>query len=260
MKNQDLQKDELETMEGIGTYLESSCDWIINNIYDFIQEKPKESIVVLYLCEVDDVKLALYCKALEMLKNEKIIKNYTIEYDSITIHKEPKEKKQHTKADLMFDINKYIEAQYEANILECPPEDFYPVFVFIDKENIDVMNIRKRVTSKKFVELIELIDYQGKIIVFINNNYLSPIRPKQSKNNNSFWKKLLDLANKKIVEDDRSTVKYFNSNKNNPIYSRGLYKLTNILSLKRGQLINEIPIEIITQEKINRVLGHKIKK
>lgn len=257
MENQDLQKDELEKIEGIGIYLESSRDWIINSIYNFIQEKPKESIIVLYLCEMEDFKLALYRRALEMLKDEKIIKDYKIKQDCVTI---PEEKKQYTEADLMFDSDKYIEAQYEPDFLECPPEDFCPVSVVINKEDIDVMDIRKRATSKKFVELIELIDHQGEIIVFINNNYLNPIRLYQSKNDNSFWKKIFDLANKKIVEGDRSTVKYFNSNKYNPIYSRGFYKLTHILSLEKGQLINEIPIETITQEKINRVLGHKIKK
>ena len=254
MENQDLQKDESETIEGIGTYLESSRDWIINNIYDFIQKKPKESLVVIYLCEVEDIELKLYCKALEMLRNDNIIKEYTIKQDCVTI---PEEKKQYTEADLMFDIDKFIDNERKS---ESYPEDHYPVSVIINKENIDITETKKRATNKKFVEEIELLDYQGKIIVFINNNYLNPIRPKQSKKDNSLWKKLLDLANKKIVEDDRNTVKYFNSNKNNPIYSRGFYKPTHILSLKRSQLINEIPIETITQDKINRVLGHKIKK
>lgn len=254
MENQDLQKDELEKIEGIGIYLESSRDWIINSIYDFIQEKPKESLIVVYLCEVEDVKLALYCKALEMLKNDNIIKDYKIKPDCVTI---PEKKKQYTKADLMFDFDKFIENNQWPDPFDDPIVEQHPVSLITNKKDVDFTAIKNLVTSKKIIKELELLNIQGAITIYVNNDYINCVKTRVSSNENSFWKKLYSLAGGEKIGSDENVIKYFNINKHNPLYSKTPYKPTKILTSNRGFLEKNVPIGIITQEKINRITSHK---
>lgn len=241
-------------------YCELYYNGIINNIYDFIQENSKKDLIELFLGEVDDSQLELYFFALEKLKKEKIITGYRTKQEDIT---EPLEREEEiTVANLKYDLELYIDRiDSKNNTLDgYPPSEHHLIYALIDKSDVNQPALRKLVTNKKYIEELELLLDGKKITVFINKNYSNPVKINDSARGNSYWNRLCELAQNRAVKGDNSIIKYFNYNKNNPIYSRGLYKTTDILRKNYELLEKTIPISVTTKTKINRSLGQMKRK
>src|SRR3989344_546598 len=114
-----------------------------------------------------------------------------------------------------------------------------------------------KVGGGKKVNIIEVDEY-GK--VYINKDYNHFITPRDSINENQYWEKIKEIAKGKDVIYEGGTVKYFNSNKNNPIYKKLGYEITKILERKGRNMKDTIKIENITNEKISRSKGQREKK
>src|SRR3989344_504862 len=114
-----------------------------------------------------------------------------------------------------------------------------------------------KVGGGKKVNIIEVDEY-GK--VYINKDYNHFITPRDSINENQYWEKIKEIAKGKDVIYEGGTVKYFNSNKNNPIYKKLGYEITKILERKGRNMKATIKIENITNEKISRSKGQREKK
>ena len=78
---------------------------------------------------------------------------------------------------------------------------------------------------------------------------------------NLYWDKMLQIANFGRCKHSDNMIKYFNSNKTNPIYSQQNYSLTKILA-KAGDFAESaegITITKISQETFNRKMGQKVR-
>lgn len=232
----------------------------IDNIYEFIQKNPKNDLVKLFLCESDESQLDLYLFSLEKLKKEKIIKDYRIIEEDI--FEAPEQKTEEiTTANLKYDLELYIDKiDSKNNFPDYPPFEHHLVFAAIKKKDINQPELRKLVSDKKYIEKIELMKEGKKTVAFVNKNYSSPIKANDSLNTNSSWNKLYELAEDKTVLGNENTLKYFNYNTTNPLYSNGIYKLTKILENRRDILEKLIPITIISKAYINKSIGQTKRK
>jgi len=86
------------------------------------------------------------------------------------------------------------------------------------------------------------------ITIYININYEKPETFSRKKN----WGAMYELAKEKCIKYDKDILDYFNSNKKNPLYSRLGFKITKILKQESDEIVPNIEIKIITQNKITR--------
>jgi len=118
--------------------------------------------------------------------------------------------------------------------------------------------------SDEEVNSIKIIELQkrpgGGLYVYVNKNYSNPFPTNNVVGKNSYWRKIIDLAENKICEKDEEVIKYFNSRKENPLYKRLGYEKTKILEKSGDKMIPLIKIEIIKESKITRSNGQKNKK
>jgi hypothetical protein len=87
---------------------------------------------------------------------------------------------------------------------------------------------------------------EKKIIVYINDLYNKSHEFKKGK----YWGKIYELAMDKKTAHNEGFYSYFNSNSNNPIYTRTGLKLTQILKKDSTELVPNIEINIITGKQV----------
>ncbi len=124
-------------------------------------------------------------------------------------------------------------------------------------ENKFQTNIKKEPNHKSYtrtascIEKIEIIKGTGRLEVYINENYNNKLDFSRKK----YWSKMYDLAENKFIDHDKGFLDYFNSGKNNPLYSKkyGFIK-TKILKQEDRTIVPNIEINIITKNKVARRL------
>lgn len=261
-------------------YLKVRYYELLKRIYDDLQDN-EGNFVDISLCEIDDNNLELYKEVLEtMVTKIKIINNYELHEETETMYYgsgiqpdlEP------TEADLKYDFTRYFNPPGSEAIKTCEdiPREMEIIFAKIKISDINKNKLNKFVDKifkdKKKIKLIEVLIEERDLKIFINNRYDLPIIPRNTTHENKYWRAITEIMKngefKMIgVENAKNIVKYFNSNKNNPIYTKDIFKITKILKervTEEGESIisPELGIQIcsIDQEKINRSMGQKQKK
>jgi hypothetical protein len=254
---------EINKIEGADYYIKKCHNQLVNDIYECIQKKPKDNTFNIFLSEVDDSILEIYFEVLKILKKEKILTDYKTKCEYI----ENKQKKRIlTEADKKYDLEEYAEEildeinDQKDSEFDLIQQNYNPCYVIIEKKNINLIELRKNITNIASILSLEIEEKGRTLNVYLNNDYDNPVRANDSVKNESYWNKILNLAKDTPVKSDENLIKYFNSNKRNPIYSNGTYKPTRILNKKNGLLEKVIPITVVNKSTINRKLGQKKKK
>lgn len=142
-------------------------------------------------------------------------------------------------------IVKIIENKIET-LKSCLSSKIYPSKNEEDTNSIKIIELQKRPG--------------GGLYVYVNKDYSNPFPTNNVARNNSYWKKIIDLAENKICDKDEEVIKYFNSRKNNPLYKTLGYEKTKILEKSGDKMISLIKIDIINESKITRSKGQTNKK
>ena len=185
------------------------------------------------------------------------------------------------------DIDKTLMAEYVKIFLQKNGVDFRLTYNFIDAQD-DYINLGKiygknieeikakiktlinelisgKPTNKrkirKFIsinneeikqlELLEDKDERKGITVYINIRYDNP----KSYNRKGSWKKMYELARDHQTNYNKNFYNYFNTNKKNPLYRNGEFKITKILKLEDNIIVPNIEINIISPRKVKRQLN-----
>ena len=104
--------------------------------------------------------------------------------------------------------------------------------------------------TSKFIKEIVCVDsgQNNKFKVVLNGNYKNPIEGDKAI---SSWSILFRIADEEPIEYkeiNKGNLDYFNSNKNNKIYTRTGYNLTKILKKERRFVVPNIEMEVISEK------------
>lgn len=113
--------------------------------------------------------------------------------------------------------------------------------------------------QKNSIQIIEVLQKNnGHLEIFVNKNYNDePIKPYGMGDEDSYWNKVAEIARSGHCDSREGLIKYFNSNKNNPLYKTLGYEKTKILTDGINGVEAEIEIKLITKEQINRSKGQR---
>jgi len=121
------------------------------------------------------------------------------------------------------------------------------------RSNIELLyKLGDKIPNIEDIRIIEIFkEKNDKMLVFVNKQYADPIEPRNIAKDSSLWKNFYELAQKGKCTYNSNLKKYFNSNKSNPIYTRGYTKKT-VLSQSGSYLVPASGIKI-------KILRHKPK-
>jgi hypothetical protein len=98
------------------------------------------------------------------------------------------------------------------------------------------------------IEVLEDESELKGITVYINTEYDIPKKFMRKQ----YWTALFNLAKEQSIAYDKAMFDYFNSNKQNPLYSKGDFTVTKILKEEDNYIKPNITIEIVTQKKVTQ--------
>lgn len=121
---------------------------------------------------------------------------------------------------------------------------------FIESFNEESSNKVKNKDPEEIekIEVLEDETRQKRITIYINTNYEDERNYKRGIN----WGLMYDLAEGQSIRYKRGFYNYFNSNKTNPLYSKGDFKVKQILREEGGYIFPIIEIKLITKKAISQ--------
>ena len=120
-----------------------------------------------------------------------------------------------------------------------------------DKIFLEVKNNKEsQLGGENKIKIITVVEPENKKNIFkivINNDYLHSLTADRIKPS---WNLLFKIAQKEQVplEGNKGSLDYFNSNKNNKIYTQTGYKKTKILKIISNTIVPNIKIELISEK------------
>jgi hypothetical protein len=122
----------------------------------------------------------------------------------------------------------------------------------------EIKDSNKQPANKKAITILQLLrEKNGGLKVYANKDYSKGAPLHSSSKTDSYWNKIIEIAENGNCPSKENFIKYFNLNLNNPIYNTLGYEQTKILEERNGMASPLIEIGIITQEYINRSKGQK---